>query len=273
MKRAIRPKPRPWRRIGLAAIGLATALLTGTAVSHLSFSEPADADEPGVALTDPCLTVFGAVGSSHTDGGYPISGTIADDGDGVPGTYLRYDNVVHTSWAYYTTQDPQLVLDGGWALGGSRVEDLADKIEPGMFRPGSLVVILAGTVDNMPEYMLPASESMQHWPRLIEATGAPKEKILIVNLPPMRHLEDRIIDYNTQLEEFATAEGIRLFDLHALTSDGHQWRPGYDADGAHFTPEVARIIGEAIADDLTDMAGCSATEPAGERSPTPRMTP
>lgn len=208
-----------------------------------------------------CPATFGAVGSSHTDGGYPISGKRADDGDGIPGTFLHHDNVVDTSYVYSTTRDPYLHLDGGWALGGSRVEVLADKVRPDMFAGDNYVVIVAGTIDNFTRYNVPPAESMQHMARLVENTGMPKDRILLVTIPPIRHLEQRIINYNSHLTAFARRNGIRVFDSHAMsTDDGFHWRRGYDADGVHWTPRAAAEVGRAVAHTLNDMSGCVRSE-------------
>lgn len=212
--------------------------------------------EQRAAAPATCPAVFGAVGSSHTDGGFAVSHMVSDDGDMVPGTFLDQDAMVPSSWAYHAARDPYLRLDGGWALGGSTMRDLADKIEPWMFTEGSYAVILAGTVDNLPEHMNTAEETLRDLPRLIANTGVPRDHILLVNLPPVRYLEQRIIDYNELLEDYATANGIRLFDLHSLVSTGYTWRPGYDADGVHFQRPVAALVGQAIADQLNDMSGC-----------------
>ncbi|GAA1705487.1 GDSL-type esterase/lipase family protein [Propioniferax innocua] len=256
------------RRLLLVALLIGIPVSSGLAHSRaeagLSMGGEApvqQAEDPGAplprrGLVEHCRVTFGAVGSSHTDGGYPVSGKRADDGDDEIGTYLHHDHMVDTSWAYYTTRDPYVHLDGGWAYGGSTVERLADTIEPSMFHEDSYAVILAGTVDNLPGFLFPPEKSMEHYPRIVENTGVAKENILIVNLPPVRHLEQRVIDYNEALEAYADKEGIRVFDLHSLTSNGYNWRPGYDADGAHFTPEIASVIGQAIADTLSDMSGC-----------------
>lgn len=264
-----RLKRTAWRRTTIG-VAVAALIVGGSIAQHVASAGPAQsaADLPGIvdaqtgtgaSATNPdqqCPAVFGVVGSSHTDGGYPVSGQISDDGDNVRGTFMRHDNVVDTSWAYYATKDRYVTLDGGWALGGSTVESLSNKIEPWMFQDGSYAVLLAGTVDNMPEHMLSPEESMQHWPKLVEQTGLPPERILVVNLPPMNHLEDNILAYNEALAEFADEAGVRVFDMHAITSDGREWLPGYTVDGAHFQPEVGEMVGQAIADTINEMSGC-----------------
>lgn len=268
MERAPRPS-RHVRRVAVAALALAavTAGLTAqhftsaTADDEVSVNQPGTSDSSAPETDDaPCRITFGAVGSSHTDGGYPISGMVSDDGDEERGTFLDASTMVPTSWAYHAARDRYVHLDGGWALGGSTVEELANKIEPWMFSDDSYAVLFVGTVDNLPKVMVPPEESMSHLDRLVENTGIPHDRILLVNLPPIRHLEQRAIDYNNLLDDYAEGHDIRLFDLHSMVSNGFNWRPGYDADGVHFSRDVAALVGQGITNELSAMSGCVVTE-------------
>ena len=200
---------------------------------------------------------FGVAGASYTDGWNP-DGRISDDGDGVLGTYLTEDNVIDTSWAYHTTRDPYLYLNGGWALGGSTVTSLAEKIRPDMYRPGSYAVILVGTNDQLTNTAL--EQSMRSMATLVERTGVAKNKILLVTLPPINHLEQRVINYNEALKAFGQANGIRVLDVHPALSDGYRWKPGYTYDGVHMNPQPVALVGNMIADALNDMTQCPENE-------------
>lgn len=215
--------------------------------------------DPAAAAS--CPVTFGVVGGSHTDGGYPISGTVADDGDGIPGTYMHHNNAVDTSYVYYTTRDPYVHLDGGWARGGLTTGELANHLRPHMFRPGSYGVLMVGTNDILrivqnPDYRYDIHRSMRDVARIIENTGLPRERILMSTLPPINGMEGWILEYNDHLRALAADNGIRIYDAHALTSDGYRWRPGYTVDGVHFNKQVGSQLGQAIAHELNAMTGC-----------------
>ena len=194
---------------------------------------------------------FGVAGASFTQG-------TSSDGDDVLGTYLTESNVDQASWAYHTTRDPYLHLNGGWALAGSTVGDLTHKIRPDMYRPGSYVVILAGTNDQFRNTT--PQQSMRDMATLIDRTGVAKNKVLLVTLPPIRGFEQRVINFNNALKAFGSANGIRVLDLHPTMSDGYYWRPGYTFDGIHFNPPQVFTAGNMIADALNDMSQCPDNE-------------
>lgn len=211
-----------------------------------------DIEPHAIAPACPNVT-FGVAGASFTDGWNP-DGRISNDGDGIEGTYMHERNAISTSWAHYTTRDPYLFLDGGWAKGGSTVGDLANKIRPHMYRSSSYVVIFAGTNDQLRG--VSAERSMQHMATLVENTGVAKNRILLVTLPPIRHLEQRVITYNEHLAEFGRRNGIRVLDVHTMNANGAHWRDGHTYDGIHFNLPQAKAVGDSIAHTLNDMTGC-----------------
>ena len=227
-------------RLAIAAItAFATLLVLLTNASGVVPTPPRSTPltPDGPAATDSgCHIGFSAVGASFTQGNAwnPMGTRLPDTGlDG-------------SSWAYWTDADPDMELEGGWALAGQTTGDVARHLRPEWFPEGTHLVILLGTNDV--EQRTPTDEIAPHLDHIADTAGVPAEKVLLVLLPPNNQAPGATRDLNAELTQIATEREWALLDVGTAMGDGQGWfREGATSDGTHLTEPWARFLGESVA--------------------------
>lgn len=208
-----------WVLLGCAPNG-APPSGSDTTPDRPAASDPDDPDRTGGS--------FAAVGDSITD---------ADSRNFAAG------EIGPASWAAYVV-DAGVVFAGGWAEWGAttaRMADAAAEVD------ADTLVVLAGTNDVA--FGIPFAETSANLERIVDAVGI--DDVVVSSIPPMDAYPQGPVEFNEQLEEFADERGWRFVDAAAdlRTSDG-TFRSGMSFDGLHPSEDGARMLGEAIADEL-----------------------
>lgn len=198
---------------------------------------------------DTCEMRFSAVGASFTQAntkGQP-------DADG--GAWMASGEVGDRSWAYWTDADPQLLLDGGWALGGQKTSDLAERAQRSWFPVDTNLVILAGT-NNLLQGT-PIEDARGDIEKIVRISGISPERVYLVQLPPSNITPDRIEPYNAMLAKTARDNGFHLVDVSTFLDNGSGgYIDGATEDGIHLTKDNAVLVGRSIAAAINANSGC-----------------
>ncbi|GAA1823639.1 SGNH/GDSL hydrolase family protein [Agromyces salentinus] len=216
--------------LGLAAVAAVCAVLAGCSVpgaaeqprpSETSAAEPAVPDASG-GLT------FAAVGDSITD---------ADSPDFMAG------DLGAASWATYV-RDAGFGFAGGWAEWGATTARMLDEVAA---YEADVLVVLAGTNDVA--FGVPFAETTSNLERIVDTAGI--TEVVVVSIPPIDADPDGADAFNDRLEAVARDRGWRFVDGSAglRTGDG-TFREGMSSDGLHPSEAGAKVLGEAIAEEL-----------------------
>ena len=205
----------------VAIVGAVCVLLVGCAPG----GRPAASESATGTADGP---TFAAVGDSITD---------ADSRDFAAG------DIGAASWARYVV-DAGHGFAGGWAEWGATTAQMA---ESATSVDADTLVLLAGTNDVA--FGVPFDETSANLERIVEAVGI--EEVVVVSVPPMDAFPDGAVELNERLEELADDRGWRFVDASAgLRTDDGVFREGMSLDGLHPSEDGARVLGEAIADEL-----------------------
>lgn len=197
-----------------------------------------------------CQMRFSAVGASFTE-----ANSEELQRDGKPGVWLQQDKVGDRSWAYWASQDPNLVLDGGWALGGQRTSDIADKVQRSWFPVDTRLVVLLGT-NNLIQGGDNAS-ARADIERIVRISGLSPDRVFLVQLPPSNVTPGAIAGYNEMLRTTARENGFHLVDANTFLNNGKGgYREGMTTDGIHLTRDNARLVGRSVAAAINATSGC-----------------
>lgn len=217
----------------MARVALAAAVgaaVCGAAVACAPQSSQPESEERMPATSGPTADgpTFAAIGDSHTD---------ADSPDFAAG------DLGPASWARYVVDDG-FVFAGGWAQWGATTEQMADAAAP---IDADTLVVLAGTNDLA--FGIPFDDVAANLGRIVDRVGI--DEVVVVSIPPMEAFPEDAIEFNEQLEELADDRGWRFVDASAgLRNDDGRFREGMTFDGLHPSEAGARVLGEAIADEL-----------------------
>lgn len=196
-----------------------------------------------------CEVRMSAVGASFTQANSESSGTRAD------GTWLREGDLGNGSWAYWADADDNVVVDGGWALGGSETGDIVQRVERSWFPVDTNLVILLGTNNLLHGSSIEAASADIE--RIARTSGLAPENIYVVQLPPSNITPDGIGPYNEMLAQTARANGYHVVDVSTFLDDGTgRYKDGATTDGIHLTQANARRVGQTIAANINANAGC-----------------
>lgn len=227
-------------RLAIAVIAAFVALLVALAgVSGVAPAPPrstALGPDSAVAADSECRIGFSAVGASFTQG----------NAWNPTGTRLPSAGLDGSSWAYWADADPDLELEGGWALAGQTTGDVARRLRAEWFPEDTHLVILLGTNDV--EQRTPTDEIAPHLDHIVETADVPAEKVLLVLLPPNDQAPGATKDLNAELTQIAAEREWALLDVGTAMGDGQGWfREGATTDGTHLTEPWARFLGESVA--------------------------
>ncbi|MDR5691368.1 SGNH/GDSL hydrolase family protein [Agromyces indicus] len=184
--------------------------------------------------------------ASDTDDPDRAGGTFAAVGDSITDADSRNfaaGEIGPASWAACVV-DAGFVFAGGWAEWGAttaRMADAAAEVD------ADTLVVLAGTNDVA--FGIPFAETSANLERIVDAVGI--DDVVVSSIPPIDAFPQGPVEFNEQLAEFADERGWRFVDAAAglRTSDG-TFRSGLSFDGLHPSEDGARVLGEAIADEL-----------------------
>lgn len=193
-----------------------------------------------------CEMRFSAVGASFTQANSP---------GGDAGSPMLDGRVGDGSWAYWANEDPQLLLDGGWALGGQETGDIAERVRRSWFPVDTNLVILLGTNNLL--HGTPIDQAPADIEKIVRVSGISPDRIYLVELPPSDVTPDLIDPYNAMLADTARANGYHLVDVSTFLNNGDgAYRAGATVDGIHLTKENAQLVGRSIAAAINANSGC-----------------
>ncbi|MFE5672600.1 SGNH/GDSL hydrolase family protein [Agromyces sp. NPDC056523] len=227
------PRPRSAGRGGAVAIVATACLLLAGCAPGASNSDPSGSTDDQPATSDPTAAdgpTFAAVGDSITD---------ADSRDFAAG------DIGPASWARYV-HDAGYGFAGGWAEWGATTAQMA---ESATSLDADTLVVLGGTNDVA--FGVPFAETSANLERIVETVGI--EDVVLASVPPMDAFPEGAVELNERLEELADDRGWRFVDAsEGLRTDDGMYREGMSFDGLHPSEEGARVLGEAIAEELRD---------------------
>lgn len=197
-----------------------------------------------------CEMRFSAVGASFTQAN---SEDVVDDGK--DGSWMAEGKVGNRSWAYWANEDPQLLLDGGWAQGGLETSDIAERVQRSWFPVDTNLVILLGTNNLL--HGTPINEAPADIERIVRTSGISPDRVYLVQLPPSNVTPEKIGPYNKMLATTAAENGFHLVDVSTFLDSGSgSYRQGATNDGIHLTRDNAQRVGRSIAAAINANSGC-----------------
>ncbi|GAA1780964.1 SGNH/GDSL hydrolase family protein [Agromyces lapidis] len=171
---------------------------------------------------------FAVVGDSITDANSPD---------------LANGDLGSESWAAYVV-DEGVGFAGGWAEWGAQTSLMADSVTA---YDADVLVVLAGTNDLA--FGVPFTETAANLDRIVATVGI--AEVVVSSIPPAGVFPEAAVNYNEQLEALADDRGWRFVDASAgLRSADGGFADGMSYDGLHPTEQGARVLGEAIAEEL-----------------------
>lgn len=224
--------PRSGSRGGALAIAATVCLLFwGCAPGTSPSGAPgATSAQPEASVPTADATTFAAVGDSITD---------ADSHDFAAG------EIGPASWARYV-REAGYGFAGGWAEWGATTARMAESVAA---FEGETLVLLAGTNDVA--FGVPFTETAANLDRIVETVGI--EDVVVASIPPIDAFPGGAVEFNERLEELADDRGWRFVDASAgLFADDGTFREGMSSDGLHPSEQGARVLAEAIVEELRD---------------------
>ena len=153
------------------------------------------------------------------------------------------------SWVHALLAEPTLEFAGGWALAGSTSVDQAVALSsvPALGGPDELVV-MTGTNDLT--YGLEFAVTERALDVIVDRIAA--RRVTVLAIPPRDDvLAAAATEFNARLALLAGERGWDFLDgfTGVRMADG-TFRPGTTTDGIHLSRELARQLGERVAEHL-----------------------
>ncbi|WP_127792547.1 SGNH/GDSL hydrolase family protein [Agromyces sp. LHK192] len=197
-------------------------------------SAPGASGAPGAPdASDPAATggmpaAFAAVGDSITDANSPD---------------LAAGDLGSESWATYVVEAGS-EFAGGWAEWGAPTSLMAESVTE---VDAEVLVMIAGTNDVA--FGIPFAETAEHLDRIVDTVGI--DEVVISSIPPIDLNPGGAAEFNDELEAFADDRGWRFVDASAgLRGGDGRFADGMSYDGLHPTERGARVLADAIIDEL-----------------------
>lgn len=152
--------------------------------------------------------------------------------------------------ATWVTQvlDDDIVLKGGWALGGATTAAMRAEVKP---VDPDVLVIMAGTNDIGTG--VPFQTSKDNIDAIVRIVGG--SHVIVSAIPPYNPLPDAADGYNTNMAVYVASMGWTWVDPTADLRSGSVYKDGLSIDGVHPTPEgqteIADVLKEAIEDAVS----------------------
>ena len=234
------------RAVALATAVTLVALLTGCA--------------GGAGGTAPLAGATGAPAVTDASGALPdldLHGTgvrVAAVGDSLTagGGRMLSDGLDANTWMTYARGDG-LDYVGGWAKGGSTVEEQAAAVTP--VEDVDVLVLMSGTNDV--RLGVPFEQAAPSYDAVVGTIGA--AHVVVAAIPPYDRDPAAAARYGAQLEAYVVRRGWTYVDPWAWLRDGVLFAPGTTRDGIHPTTAGYERLGLALREAALAVAGRSGT--------------
>jgi lysophospholipase L1-like esterase len=211
-----------------AAVGLCLLLGGCSTVGAAGTPPPTTTPRSTIAAAP---TTIAVVGDSLTAGGsLDFSG----------GEYDR------STWVTQVLDD-DIVLSGGWAIGGATTASMRAAVEP---VDPDVLVIMAGTNDIGTG--VPFQASKDNMDAIVRIVGG--SHVIISAIPPYNPSPAAADDYNTNMAVYASSMGWTWVDPTADLRSGSVYKDGMSVDGVHPTAEGQTAMAEVLKNAIEDAA-------------------
>jgi lysophospholipase L1-like esterase len=209
------------------AVGLCLVLGGCSTFGETGTPEPSSTPTSTIAAAP---TTIAVVGDSLTAGGsLDFSG----------GEYDR------STWVTQVLDD-DIVLAGGWALGGATTASMRAAVEP---VDPDVLVVMAGTNDIGTG--VPFQASKDNIDAIVRIVGG--SHVIISAIPPYNPSPAAAADYNTNMAVYAASMGWTWVDPTADLRSGSVYKDGMSIDGIHPTPEGQTEMASALKQAIKDV--------------------
>ena len=224
----------------VALVGAALALLTtGCSVGAVTTASPArvSAAAPGAAST----LVPVAAGDGHG-----VRVAIVGDSLTAGGGRLLSDGLDADTWMTYAQGDGVEYV-GGWARGGSTVEQQAAAVQP--VADVDVLVLMSGTNDVRTGVSFSAARAS--YESIIDTVGA--REVVVAAIPPYDRDPSAAARYERDLERWVATTDHVFVDPWRAVRSGEAWVPGASVDGIHPTTAGYERLGQSLRETILDV--------------------
>ncbi|MCD2444040.1 SGNH/GDSL hydrolase family protein [Agromyces sp. SYSU K20354] len=202
---------------------------TPSAAASEGTTAPSEAPSVAPPTRQPSLPVRVAiVGDSLTAGG---------------GARLLSEGLDSRTWMTYAKGDG-IEYAGGWAMGGSTVETMAENVRP--IVDVDVLVLMGGTNDvrNHTDFASVAP----NYDAIVDVVRP--GRVVIGAIPPLDSNPDEAARFNWKLKQYVAKKGWDYVDPWGFARDGGFFAPGTSYDGIHPTTHGYALVGKAYRDAI-----------------------
>lgn len=166
--------------------------------------------------------------------------TFAAVGDSIT-AWVDYNGVECQTWPRLA-QDDKLVLAGGWAKGGAKLELMLASVTP---VAADVLVIMAGTNDLGDRWGTPMQTRLDQIQAIAATVGV--ADVVIMAVAPLNGNPMWAAEQNEATQILASQLGWAWFDpWTSLRAPDGQWVAGWSVDGLHPTVEGQAVVAGAV---------------------------
>lgn len=223
----------------------------------------------GCGLTS---TVDTASGPARTSARGPVADTaggragsdvrVAVVGDSLTagGGRLLSDGLTDDTWMTYAQGDG-VVYAGGWAKGGSTVQEQAAAVTP--VADVDVLVLMSGTNDV--RLGLDFAASAASYDAIVDTIRA--EHVVVAAIPPFDRAPEAAARYESQLESYVVEKGWTFTDPWGFARAGDVFSPGTSRDGIHPTTAGYERLGHELRRTILEVSGTTVSAARVSRAP------
>lgn len=167
------------------------------------------------------------------------------------GARLLSEGLDSRTWMTYA-EGGGIVYAGGWAMGGSTVQTMAENVRP--IADVDVLVLMGGTNDVRLHNDFPSIAS--NYDAIVDIIRP--RRVIIGAIPPLDSNPDDAARFDWRLKQYAATKGWHYVDPWAFARDGRLYAPGTSYDGIHPTTHGYALVGRAFRAEILDLVGSSA---------------
>ncbi|NIJ06133.1 SGNH/GDSL hydrolase family protein [Frigoribacterium faeni] len=231
-----------------ALVGAALALLTIGCTVPVTTASPGSAPTGAPLAAASAAPVDGTARGTAADSDGAVRVAIVGDSLTAGGGRLLSDGLDADTWMTYAQGDG-VEWVGGWAKGGSTVQEQAAAVAP--VADVDVLVLMSGTNDVRKG--IGFAESAASYDSVV-ATIAPRH-VVVAAIPPYDRSPAAAAVYQRALERFVHERGWTWTDPWGFARDGLVFAPGTSPDGIHPTTAGYQRLGESLRGTILEVGG------------------